>query len=74
MNFLIMALVVFVIVKAVNKATEKLAPKQEETPTTKTCPYCRSQIAIEATRCPHCTSVLEEEMKDKIKECDTNRL
>ncbi len=37
-------------------------PEQEveEKPTTKVCPYCFSEIHIEATRCPHCTSVLEE--------------
>lgn len=66
-NFLIMALVVFLIVKSVNKISEtahKLATKDEEeiaaAPTTKICPYCKSEIDIEATRCPHCTSNLEE--------------
>lgn len=66
-NFLIMALVVFLIVKSFNKISEtahKLATKDEEetvaTPTTKICPYCKSEIDIEATRCPHCTSNLEE--------------
>lgn len=66
-NFLIMALVVFLIVKSFNKISEtahKLATKDEEetaaTPTTKICPYCKSEINIEATRCPHCTSNLEE--------------
>lgn len=60
MNFLIMALVVFVIVKTVNKAASRLVPKQEEKVTTKKCPYCKSEIDIKATRCPHCTSMLEE--------------
>ena len=58
-NFIIMAFVVFMIVKMINKIREpkgKLAPAA---PTTKKCPYCRSEIAIEATRCPHCTSVLD---------------
>ena len=66
-NFLIMALVIFVIVKFVNKAEEaalKLANKNKEeeapAPTTKVCPFCKSEIAIDATRCPHCTSMLEE--------------
>ena len=65
-NFLIMALVVFLIVKSFNKISEtahKLATKDEEetaAPTTKICPYCKSEINIEATRCPHCTSNLEE--------------
>lgn len=64
-NFLIMALVVFLMVKLMNRATSKLAPKKEEPKavTTKICPYCRSEIAKEATRCPHCTSVLEETAK-----------
>ncbi len=66
-NFLIMALVVFLIVKSFNRISEaahQLATKDEEetaaAPTTKICPYCKSEINIEATRCPHCTSNLEE--------------
>lgn len=67
-NFLIMAFVIFVIVKFVNKAEEaamKLANKGKEEvkeePTTKVCPFCKSEIAVDATRCPHCTSMLDEE-------------
>lgn len=62
-NFLIMALIVFTIMKAMNGVAERLKHKEEETeaePTTKECPFCRSEISILATRCPHCTSVLEE--------------
>lgn len=60
-NFLIMALVLFIIIKAMNNAAAKfVSKKEEETVTTKVCPYCKSEIAIDATRCPHCTSVLEE--------------
>ena len=60
-NFLIMAFVVFLVVKGINKL-HKDTP--EETPvTTKTCPYCQSEIPLGATRCPHCTSVLEETVK-----------
>ena len=57
-NFLLIALVIFLIIKAINKVSRK---KKEEAaaPTTKECPYCKEQIAIEATRCPHCTSELE---------------
>ncbi len=62
-NFLITALVIFCIVKAVNKLRDMSAPKEEPkeeaAPTTKQCPYCKSEIAIDATRCPHCTSELE---------------
>ena len=66
-TFLILALVVFCIVKAINKAraaeeARKLAanPPEEEEPTTKICPFYKSEIPIEATRCPHCTSQLTE--------------
>jgi large conductance mechanosensitive channel len=64
-NFLITALVIFLMLKAINKITEKLnsiSGEQEEAaaPTTKVCPFCKSEIAIDATRCPHCTSQLEE--------------
>lgn len=58
-NFLLIALVIFILIKAVNKASRK----KEEEPlpaTTKVCPYCREEVAIEAVRCPHCTSELTE--------------
>lgn len=60
-NFLIMAFVVFCLVKAINAVADKAKKKEEEAPaapTTKECPFCKSEIAIEATRCPHCTSEL----------------
>ena len=60
-NFLIMALVIFLLVKILNRIMamgKKPDPKAE--PTTKKCPFCCSEIAIEATRCPHCTSELEK--------------
>lgn len=58
-NFLIMAFILFTIIKAMNTAAEKLGPKkEEEAPTTKKCPYCMTEIHIDATRCPHCTSEL----------------
>lgn len=62
-NFLIMALIIFIIVKAVNKAMS-IGKKEEEIieeATTKICPYCKSEIDIEATKCPHCTSDQPEE-------------
>lgn len=60
-NFLIMAFVIFCIVKAVNKAMTIGKKKEEEIEevTTKTCPFCKSEIAIDATKCPHCTSDVE---------------
>ena len=57
-NFIIMAFVIFLIVKGINKVTELGKKKEEEKPTTKICPHCKSEINIEATRCPHCTSEL----------------
>lgn len=59
-NFLIMAFVVFCIVKAMNRATSHLHKEEAPAITTKFCPYCKSEINIEATRCPHCTSQLEK--------------
>ena len=61
-NFVIMAFILFCLMKAENKLTS-LGAKKEETaePTTKTCPYCMSEIDLHAVRCPHCTSVLTEE-------------
>lgn len=59
-NFLIVAFILFIVVKSFNKA--KSLRKTEEAvaePTEKECPYCKSQIAIAATRCPQCTSKLE---------------
>ena len=57
-NFIIMAVVIFLFVKAINNL-HKIG-KKKEAPTTKICPFCKSEIAIEATRCAHCTSELKE--------------
>lgn len=58
-NFIIMAFVVFLLVKAMNKLrTRNEVPAA---PTTKVCPFCKSEIAIDAQRCPHCTSELTDE-------------
>lgn len=63
-NFIIIALVLFLIMRGVNKLMEighrKESDKPAAAPTTKVCPFCKSEIAIDATRCPHCTSQLEE--------------
>ena len=56
-EFLLTALVLFAIIKVVNKFKKKEAPKPAEKP--RLCPYCKSEIAKDATRCPHCTSVLD---------------
>ena len=61
LNFLIIAFVIFLLVKGMNRLAEgKKKDVKEEEPTTKTCPFCQSEISIKATRCPHCTSVLDE--------------
>ena len=60
-EFLLTALILFAIIKAMNKAKD-LKKKEEEAPaepTTKVCPFCQSEIDIKATRCPHCTSELK---------------
>ena len=60
-NFLITAFVIFCLIKVINKVGDKFSKKEEPAaPTTKKCMYCKSEIPLEATRCPHCTSVLEE--------------
>lgn len=60
-NFLIMAFILFCIMKAINKAMSFGKKPVVEEKTTKICPYCRYEIPIEATRCGHCTSILEDE-------------
>ena len=80
-NFLIVALILFLMIKAVNVANkkskerlEKLAAKiprkgkksanqdaNDVEPETKLCPFCLTEIAYKATRCPHCTSELKDD-------------
>ena len=62
-NFIIMAFIIFCLVKGINKLAtmgKKEEPKKPTEPTTKKCPYCLSEIPIKATKCAHCTSHLEE--------------
>jgi large conductance mechanosensitive channel len=54
-NFIIVAFVVFLLVKQVNRMKKEPAPAE---PNTKECKYCLSSIPLKATRCPHCTSQL----------------
>ena len=59
-NFVITAFVLFLIIKAINQLMSiGKKPEEPKAPTTKKCPYCKSEIALDATRCAHCTSVLE---------------
>ena len=55
-NFLIVALVIFMLVKGINRLKR---PAPAASPTTKECPYCHTTIPIKATRCPNCTSELK---------------
>lgn len=61
-DFIIIAFVIFLMVKGINRLRDigkKEETPVEEAPTTKICPFCKSEINIEATRCPNCTSQLE---------------
>ena len=64
-NFLIMAFILFVLLKSVNKLMSlgKKKAAEEGVATTKVCPFCKTEIDIEATRCPHCTSELHDHSK-----------
>ena len=57
-NFLIIAFVIFMIVRTANKI-QRPQPTPAAAPATKDCPYCLSGIPVKATRCPHCTSELK---------------
>lgn len=65
-NFLIIAFIIFMLVKMMNKINESIKAKlideqkEEVVDNTKVCPYCLEKIAKEASRCPHCTSILED--------------
>ncbi|MBR5427930.1 MAG: large conductance mechanosensitive channel protein MscL [Clostridia bacterium] len=65
-NFLLIAVVIFLLMKAINSATDVAKKKlgkgeaEEEEPEPRVCPFCKSEIADDATRCPHCTSMLED--------------
>jgi len=86
-NFLIVAFVLFLMVKTINTANKKSKEKLEAIankvskkgtnsqeveveaePETKLCRYCLSEISYKATRCPHCTSILDEDLAKKISE------
>ena len=55
LDFVIVAFVVFLLIRQINRMKKQPAPAD---PTTKECKYCLSSIPIKATRCPHCTSQL----------------
>ena len=62
--FILIALAIFIVVRAIKKAEAKIAEKKkkevEAAPAPRLCPFCRMEIAADATRCPHCTSLIED--------------
>ncbi len=68
-SFLIVAFAVFILIKAINelqaKMDKKEAAEEAKTPTVKTCPYCFTEIPVQATRCPNCTSELPSQKAKK---------
>ena len=58
-DFLVIAFVIFMIVKSANKTKKEEAAPAPAEPTTKECPFCFTEISIKATRCPNCTSELK---------------
>ncbi|MBO4213807.1 MAG: large conductance mechanosensitive channel protein MscL [Lachnospiraceae bacterium] len=63
LNFLLMAIIVFCIIRSINKMKDRTKKEEEAEPTEKECPYCKMKIAIAATKCPHCTSDIPEEVE-----------
>lgn len=61
-NFVIMAFVIFLLIRIINKIMT-IGKKEEPKPVTKKCIFCKTEIDIAATRCPNCTSMLEEAEK-----------
>ena len=58
-NFIIMAFILFCLIRGINKLMSVGKKKEEpKAPTTKICPYCKSEIPLDAVRCAHCTSEL----------------
>ncbi|MBB6716130.1 large conductance mechanosensitive channel protein MscL [Clostridium gasigenes] len=63
-NFLIMVLLIFLLVKAINKLSnigKKQPQVTEKEVTTKECPFCYTEISVKASRCPNCTSILDNQ-------------
>jgi large conductance mechanosensitive channel len=56
LEFLIIAFAIFILIKQINR----FMPKPEPAPEPRLCPYCKQPIADDATRCPHCTSMLDD--------------
>ena len=62
LNFIIVAFIIFLIIRSINKLREKNAePEEEAAPETKKCPFCLSEVPIAAVKCSFCTSDLPDE-------------
>lgn len=61
-DFLITAICIYIVIKQITKFKENKTEKPK--PTTKKCDFCKTEINIEATRCPHCTSILERKKEE----------
>jgi large conductance mechanosensitive channel len=59
-SFVIVAIILFFIIKAINKLKTQPEQLKTETPTTKNCPFCYSTIHIAASKCPNCTSLVRD--------------
>lgn len=59
-NFLVVSFVIFLMVRQINKLRSRQAKDEVKEETEKECPFCKTKISIHATRCPHCTSVLDD--------------
>ena len=61
LNFLIVSFAVFIVIRQMNRVRIPFLSPEPESPKTKACPFCCSTIAVNATRCPNCTSELGQE-------------
>jgi large conductance mechanosensitive channel len=59
LNFLIVALAVFLLIRQINRMNERVFGPAPEPATTRECPHCASTISVKARRCPHCTSEIK---------------
>lgn len=70
LDFVIMAFVVFLLIKWINKLKK---PGNKKNSTTKQCPFCISDIDSKATKCPHCTADLKSHLKNDYHNNDTSK-
>lgn len=59
-NFLVVSFVIFLLVRQINKLQRLHEKEEAKEETERECPFCKTKISIHATRCPHCTSVLDD--------------